>query len=92
MGYKTLDFLYKTCIIMIMKTIHKSITNRRPAFIDTEAHQALPVLSEILTQEKGVNISYIEAASIAIKEATERRQKIIARRQARLEQREATAV
>lgn len=69
-----------------MKTIHKSIAQRKPAFLTSEAHKALPVLSEILTQEKGVTISYIEAASIAIQETTERRQRVLARRLARQEQ------
>lgn len=48
---------------------------RRPLMITENAHKELPRLCSILAQERGVSsVSMIDAASIAIKEALERRQ------------------
>lgn len=57
---------------------------RKPAFITKEAHKDLPKLAKFLTQEKGVNISFFEAASIAILNETRRQE----RREQRRRQRE----
>jgi hypothetical protein len=60
---------------------------RKPAFITEQAHKALPKLAKLLTNEKGVNISYFEAVSLAIIEKTERME----RREQRRKQRQQVA-
>jgi hypothetical protein len=57
-----------------MENITRSIT-RKPAFITQKAHTKLSRLSKLLAKEKGVSaVTYIDAISIAILEATEKRE------------------
>lgn len=59
---------------------------RKPAFINEAAHKKLPKLAMYLTNEKGVNISFFEAASIAITRETERQERREQRRKQRQQQ------
>jgi hypothetical protein len=57
-----------------MKHITKVISKRIPAFITPAAHSHLPLLCEAIAKEKGLSdVSFLDAASIAILEAVERR-------------------
>lgn len=57
-----------------MKTIQKVINKRVPAFITPVAHSHLPLLCKVLAEEKGLSdITFLDAVSIAVLEAVERR-------------------
>lgn len=56
---------------------------RKPAFINDRAHKALPKLAKLLTDDKGVSVSFYEAASLAIIEKTERMERREQRRRQR---------
>ncbi len=67
--------MYNPCILVVMETMNKVITQRKPAFITAKAYKALPRLSKMLADEKGVSsVTFIDALSIAVAEAIEKRE------------------
>lgn len=68
---------------MMTNTVDTKSDERVPAMITKQAHAALPVLVELLKEEKSVNVSFYEAASLAILEMAERKARQAKRREER---------
>lgn len=75
-------------IIFVMKQnkVAKQQTEpkRVPAMVTVEAHAMLPTLCELMKTEKGMPVNYIDAVSLSILEATEKRVRREMRRQQRI--------
>ena len=68
---------------MMTNTVDTTSDERVPAMITKQARAVLPVLTELLKDEKGVNVSFYEAASLAIIEMAERKARAKERREQR---------